>query len=77
MKTGNQKGHTDSKWENLGLILSASNPVMPTICDDWAHEMWLSRMEVLYKQPSEMLDGAGSVSDHRNKANIAIKQIVQ
>ena len=31
----------------------------------------------LYKQPSEMLDGAGSVSDHRSKANIAIKQISQ
>ena len=76
MKTGNQKGHTDSKWENLGLILSASNPVMPTICDDWAH-VAVPNGGALYKQPSEMLDGAGSVSDHRNKANIAIKQIVQ
>ena len=30
-----------------------------------------------YKQPSEMLDVAGSVSDHRNKENITIKQTLQ
>ena len=31
----------------------------------------------LYKQPSGMLDVAGSVSDHRNKANITIRQTSQ
>lgn len=84
MKTGNQKGQTDSKWENQDVApsvgpLSASDSVVD------ANRLWrLGTWHVavpnggaLYKQPSGMLDVAGSASDHRNKANITIRQTSQ